>query len=402
MVVALTSCKSGDKGSSHADAVVQSTPACDNKAADSNKHCKAASTETSSGSSAAAAVPCTTANSTWTSVLDYQLSTNKQAIGHDILALGNVLFAVGRSHDVNNKGHWMVLTSSDAGTTWTVSDQYQRTLNAVSEARSITTDGTSLYVAGYAESSTNSPAREHWIVRKYTNGVWSTSDDFNLSATVADMAYTATYYNGNIYVGGFGTDVTGFQHAILRKLVNGVWSTVDDYEYVAGKAIGAIQTLAFSGNVLYAGGWAWDAANTDHCIIRKYENGAWTLVLDYQHTAGRTCYVNQLYTDANGYLYASLAAMDNAASHWVVKKSVNAGNSFSTLDDVAGYAYGVFENYFLGYNAAGNWIVKKGTTDVDTPASPISLARRMMKDSTGNYYSIGGNASIVVRKLSCQ
>ena len=78
--------------------------------------------------------------------------------------------------------------------------------------------------------------------------------------------------SGDLYVAGFTSTVTG-NHWIVRKNAAGTgsWSTIDDYQYVAGSSTEPHAMTADALGNLFVGGFGWDASGSSvHWIVKKY------------------------------------------------------------------------------------------------------------------------------------
>jgi hypothetical protein len=104
---------------------------------------------------------------------------------------------------------------------------------------------------------------------------------------------------------------------------------------------------------------------SSHWIVRKSTNGgnSWTTVDDYQLVADNSSSARCVATDANG----NLVVAGSGAGKWVVRKSAGGtgpwttvdvfqnGGSVTTPNAIAADAFG---NVFVGGNGA-NWLIKK-------------------------------------------
>jgi hypothetical protein len=133
--------------------------------------------------------------------------------------------------------------------------------------------------------------RNHWIVRKSSNGgtSWATVDDFLGCVSVTNSTQPfktstqcgiyavangfAADSHGNLFVAGWvekSATYGGYQWIVRESLGGaGAWQTVDTFQFVPGNNAFA-QAIAVDalGNV-YVGGHADDATDTMHWIVRK-------------------------------------------------------------------------------------------------------------------------------------
>ncbi len=103
-----------------------------------------------------------------------------------------------------------------------------------------------------------------------------------------------------------------------------------------------------------------------HWIVRKSINGgsSWTTVDDYQISADNSTQARCIATDANG----NLLVAGSAAGKWILRKSTGGTGAWTTMDvfqngssvttpnAIAGDLFG---NVFVGGNDGSNWLIKK-------------------------------------------
>ena len=160
----------------------------------------------------------TNSGSTWTTVDDYLLNAGQSANSASVIVdSSNRVFAVGTGNDSSGKNHWIVRKSTDSGSTWTVAENYVHTTNQNSfGATHASLDSLgSLWVIGYVYDGT----KTHWIVRTTADGgtAWTLSEDYlyNLNTYGRGIAKDS---EGNLYAVGEGTDGGAITHWTVRKL----------------------------------------------------------------------------------------------------------------------------------------------------------------------------------------
>jgi hypothetical protein len=204
---------------------------------------------------------------------------------------------------------------------------------------------------------------------------WYFSNDTNPSFT-QDQSYLWSLgldSGGNLYsIGQLTPNSTGIPYWYVRKSSDkGLsWSTVDLYQYAAGQWVDAAGfTADNSGNVYVVGGGR-DAGSKKnpvgnlHWLVRKSANGGpWTVVDDVQGSTPNFV--------ANGAAFVAGAGVfvvggpnASASSLWMVRRSLDAGTTWSTVDNsLAGGAAAV------GSDSLGN-IYVTGAKWITTATKP--------------------------------
>ena len=106
-----------------------------------------------------------------------------------------------------NISHWLVRKSGNGGASWSINDDFQLTANASAKAYAAGVDlAGNVYVAGEAFDSTS---HDHAIVRSNAGGSWSVSDDYTgYDGLGAEYNAFVTDSTGNLYAAG--TDDNGW------------------------------------------------------------------------------------------------------------------------------------------------------------------------------------------------
>ncbi len=298
---------------------------------------------------------------TWTTVDTFLYSSPNLSIAFGIFGdnSGNV-FAIGNGSDGANT-HWIVRRSADQGATWTTVDNYMLAAGKDAHPYTINMDSLgNLYACGYALGT---PAGAHWIVRKSTDAglSWNTVDDFQYLSPNDSVPTTLTGDSlGNMFVSGSGRVTDQTFHWLTRKSTDqgATWSTVDDFNYVAGKGSVSQGIIIDSLNNLYATGFGADSTNINHWLTRKSTNQgtSWSTVDDFNYVAiTNNTQANMVGVDNSGNIYSTgQGTVTTGSNHWLTRKSTDQGATWSTVDD---YQLAVNQNAVpLGFNkdVAGN------------------------------------------------
>jgi hypothetical protein len=263
---------------------------------------------------------------------------------------------------------------------------------------------------------------------------WITVDDFKPGTAAAVTSDS----QGNIYVAGYGTDAQGIGHATIMKSSDGgaSWGIVEAFNDMSlSTTFRAIGTDA-AGNV-YATGLSMTVNNSKgqsgYWVVRKSSDQGTTW-----STVDRFALPNNSYSiasaggfgrDSLGNLYvvgtATVTQAGSQISHWIVRKSSNAGISWATVDD---FLYGTgatpgptgiictssgvfvsgggYKDYSVGKlkGSVVHWLVRRSTnggatwTTVDDYSylqnqANGAFARAITADPAGNIYAFGNGAT---------
>ena len=192
------------------------------------------------------------------------------------------VFVVG---DVN--GIWTVRRSKtgDAGN-WATVDTFKTSEWTGSSAHAIvTTASGAVHVAGWAYSSKT--RKYHWLVRSSYDGgsTWSITDTYSYGGSTVDLSTITEDAAGNLLVCGQAADSAGKLWWLVRKGVPGTtrvkqggkwvnlptltWSNSDVYRLATGQPARANGLTVDSAGAVFASGWAADATGVSRWIVRK-------------------------------------------------------------------------------------------------------------------------------------
>src|SRR5262249_12799233 len=143
---------------------------------------------------------------------------------------------------------------------------------------------------------------------------------------------------GNILIIGYGRDASNNTNWLVRKSIDhgGSWTIPDQFLRAGGTdSEGSFVGASKAGN-LFAGGGASDRPAGRREVGKGGKNGTtWSTVDDFLHPGG-TSTSNRAYNmaqDGSGALFVVGASNSNSAYHWLVRKSVDEGVTWTTVDD---------------------------------------------------------------------
>jgi hypothetical protein len=298
---------------------------------------------------------------------------NSPSFGMGMDLQGNLYSFGGTATGSGPSERWLTRKSVD-GVQWTTIDDFQFSNYSVAKDFATSPSG-DIFVVGSGFSG----GTQHWLVRKSSDhGItWTIVDDFVYATGQPSYASKVKVDNsGNIYVVGYGqiTSSSDF-HWIVRKSVNSgsTWSTVDDFQMISGE-----QSYPFaievdgSGNV-YIAGEGFDGASP-HWIVRKSIDlgSTWSTIDNYQYES-RLAYANSLAINQLGVIYVAGVGYDGSAYHWLTRQSTDGGTSWTNIDDV----YGARANS-VGIDFDGHPVVA-GETDLNNGSPSHWLVRKYIQ-----------------------
>ncbi len=311
---------------------------------------------------------------TWQTVDDFQYTAGKGAValGAGLDTQGN-LYTAGWADDAANIQHALVMRSSDQGVTWTTIEDfnYRPGTNTCFYAFGVD-PAQNLYAVGLATMG----SLDHWIVRKSADhgATWTTADDFVPDSGVSDgrnwASGVAVDGAGNVYVVGMAHQRVGkssypYQFWVVRKSSNAgaTWTTVDQYGYPNAPESVANAVLATPAGLFVCGLSVATSGRGPQWVVRKSANAGttWTTVDNfYSSTAYNS--PSALTADAAGNVYVGGFSDDSAAGSyghfWLVRKGTNGGASWQTVDAFRYFPYpttfAANEALAMGTDALGN------------------------------------------------
>lgn len=278
---------------------------------------------------------------TWSDV-DYYLSGVGYSISGGYVASDNSVISFGYysgSSDYKN----FVRRSTDNGSTWSIIDNAGPPMPAAGSTYNVLqTSSGKLLAVGTQNSGTLgvNPINGPWYVRISSDvgTTWVQSDSYQYQSGGSASAAIETQ-PGTYYVTGTTVDASSAYHWVLRKSVDSgtTWATIDDYSCPSGTYVQANDITEDENGNLYMAGACYDSINAYYnWIIRKSVDAgnSWTVVDTFNLVANKSAHAVKIKSDKNGRLFAIGKGMDaSSKNHWLVRLSTDSGVTWVTVDD---------------------------------------------------------------------
>jgi hypothetical protein len=172
---------------------------------------------------------------------------------------------------------------------------------------------------------------------------WQTVADFQCERFTAVDALTKDAA-GNLYAAVASSDADGRTHAQVRKSSDRgtTWTVVEDLVSAVAGSTKFFSLGADTAGHLFAVGHTSDEENQTRWIVRKSSNGgnSWSTVDDFAGPGGQEATAHAFAADATGNLYVAGFGDESPSegksgwrTHWLVRQSRDGGRSWATIDD---------------------------------------------------------------------
>ncbi len=290
------------------------------------------------------------------------------------------LYVIGTAYNGGDyTNHWLVRRSGDHGLTWSTVDDFV-TVGAgafLVQPTGVAADAAgNVYVAGGAVYA-NPSDRSYWTVRKGIGGTNFTMVDSFPTVNYDQAQAVFVHPTAGIFAAGeapvatnkFGNVSSGW---VVRRSTNAgaSWTTIDTFVLLSGYVALATGIGADALGNVYVVGQAYSATGTgthkvtsSHWIVRKSSNGgnSWTTVDNYQLSSGADSQANSFVADSQGNLF--VAGYGDTGSHWIVRKNPGGTDTWSTDDNF---------QYSIGYGALAVAIAANASGNVFVGGSAYS------------------------------
>ncbi len=349
----------------------------------------------------------TFAQSTWQTVDDYQLAPGKVAGVAGMAAMADgVVFSAGGADDSAGVRHGLLRRSLDGGQTW---------INVLDLPNTHSCWSVTIGASGLVFATANANSR-NWITTRSADGgaTWAIVDSWLSPGSAAAPYAVVEDPAGRIFSGGYIADTSSRQHFFIRRSLDGgsSWTTVQDLKSPSGHS--SVWALAATPAGVFAAG----RYNTTSWIVRRSTDGGQTWnTVDTYYSGSSGNFPYGMATDASGNLYVTGTAYISpgprkpAVAHWITRRSINGGQTWTVVDDfvpgsfnqgraVTVDAFGrVFATGCVNLNGVYRWITRAsldgGATWVTTDDVPLlssaGTPRAASADAVGNVF-IGGQA----------
>jgi hypothetical protein len=251
----------------------------------------------------------------------------------------------------------------------------------------------------------------------FAQTTWQTVDDYQtVPGKGAAVAGIAAVDNGVAFSACMVDDAAGQRHGVIRRSLDGgqSWLSVFDVPNTAFANCWNV-TVGHSGLVFAAasarppGG-----ANANNWItLRSADGGTTWSIVDSYIPAGTTGSPYAVVEDSAGRVFVGGVISDaQGKQHFYVRRSLDGGTTWTTVDDVAGTAtcsvWGLTATpagVFSAGRISGTWGVRRSTdggntwATVDKYGAGNAYAYGLDSDANGNVY-VTGSADITVTKAT--
>jgi hypothetical protein len=268
-----------------------------------------------------------------------EMHTKPYALGLD--GSGGIYAGGGTETGSGGKDVMLIRKSSDDGLSWSTTQKTLIFSGGYSRVSALGTDREgNIFSVGRAYEPYRTPyTNYHWIVQRSANSgaTWTTVDDYQLSPGEASFAKGfAQDSSGSLFVVGSSRYAPNSRWIVRRSSNSGSsWGTVDDFQCAPGYQSEANAVAADRIGNVYVVGTCSNNGSFMHWIIRKSTDGgkSWATVEDL-HLPNRHSIPSSIVTDELGKVYVagSMPGVDGLWK-WIVRSSVNAGETWATIDD---------------------------------------------------------------------
>lgn len=293
---------------------------------------------------------------TWSTVDDFDYANADLTQATDIATgPGGEIYAVGMAELDYSNSLWLVRRSDDDGASWTTVDQYRHPTAEVegrarADAVAIAPDGT-VYVGGRAEVE----REERGVIRRSIDGGanWTTVDEIpapdNDSYAVVSLAVGS---GGRVFAGLADSQSDAAISARWTIRTSGDmgenWEVADDVP--AGVALppytfGAVADMVVdAAGAVYASGSLNDGETSRWLVRRSVDDGeSWSTILDYGLSDGRTASGTGIGVTPDGEIVTSGIVAGNGPARWLLRSSPDGGVSWTDDDEFGPFAgWGAF------------------------------------------------------------
>jgi hypothetical protein len=330
---------------------------------------------------------------TWQTVDNYQYVAGQSAVNSGLaVAPSGVVYACGFAADGTNPTRGLVMASGDAGNTWSapIDDFFYPGMAVRNDGGIVSDSAGNLYVAGRYYGSTGAFYR---FVRRSTDGgaTWATVDTVTTSGYAIPLAAGSITPDatGNVYV----TEPIPGTWTVRKGIGGTSFSTVDTFQ-PAGSQAQAVFAHPTAGVFAVGSGTVFSKNNSSQAwVVRRSLDGGvtWSTVDTYQAGSGQSASAYGMGGDAHGNLYvvgrAFVQNKNSSTGHWQVRKSANGGTSWTTVDDYQLFNSG--NQVALGFTADANGnLFVAGWASVGTGTGPYYWIVRESLGGTGAWTTV--------------
>ena len=390
---------------------------------------------------------------TWETIDDAAGATSEKVLSITSDSAGNI-FAAGTMRDATERGHAVIMKSSDSGATWSTVADYPAVYTISVPGAPENPIGAAFHTIASADVAggenhlvaagvyrrglrpgTSSSYTTQWVIIRSKDGgaTWDTLDEYvHPTYGVLSPRDIVVDANGNVYVVGMAPVYTGLLykspyicHWLIRKGVvtpegGMTWSTVGDFTHGDGwdsayghdfDADGPSGVACVGSNVFVVGG------GSHSWIVRKSSNGGstWQVVDTYQYGKNLKSHAFDVAADSAGNVYVA-GYGQKLGTRWIVRRLTNGATKWSTMDDfkLSGGSYAEGKGIAVDSNnnvhvtgmatfspGKWNWVTRQrsaatgawSTSDTFSLASgQDTVGRAIARSPAGSLFAVGAGS----------
>ena len=302
----------------------------------------------------------------WSTVDDHLVGVSTMVMSMKTHQRTGKTFAAGFYKNSQDQWVWLIRESNNQGAKWKTVDEYSYPGSIRLSADSIAEDGQgTLYAQGIAYLGVSN---YRWIVRasQDSGNHWATISDEPLSEDWSQFSLAADS-KGVLYSAGSLGPFGNSDWYVRKSSDHGVtWQKVDRYKLAPGRNATVMGIAVDSQDRVFVTGYAQGSDRYSRWVVRRsIDNGTtWSTVDNYQMGARRTARGYNIAAGAPGLFVVGMARDTSNVTLWTVRKSTDGGTTWTTVDSSAIGNRGAFNvtadsgNVYVVGNSGSQWMTR--------------------------------------------